>query len=123
MQTYAELSDAVACDSTVAVMVCANEDCTDVEFIALKPRADEAALANLKERWPGRGLRSIGVLGLKGTAPLCVFKVPLDPDKINELARAFIAYINSLLFPAFTERMTIAELHRMAALPDNRLPN
>jgi hypothetical protein len=122
-ETYAGRSETVILEAHVAVMVLANEDCTDVELVSLKPRYDESAFEELRGRWGGRGLRSIGVLGMKGTAPLFAFKVPVGPDKVNALASAFIVWVDRLLFETFTEQMTVAELHRLTTLPDNRLPN
>jgi hypothetical protein len=122
-ETYAGRSETVILEAHVAVMVLANEDCTDVQLVSLKPRYDEGAFEALKGRWAGRGLRSIGVLGMKGTTPMTALKVPIDPDKIRALASAFIVYVDRLLFETFTDQMTVAELQRVATLPDNRLPN
>ncbi len=76
--TYTEKSTQLALDASVAVQVLMGTAPGDCEFIPLKPKAaDEAMLADLKARWPGRGLRSVGVIGLCGTAPRCAFKEPL----------------------------------------------
>lgn len=126
MQPVNERFVQLGLDSSIAVMVFMGAP-DDVEFLPLKPRvADESMLAELKDRWPGRGLRSIGVIGLVGTAPKCELSEPLTPNQINGLAAAFITYLQVLLSASFAEQQgtaEIAELERLFQLPDTRLPN
>ena len=59
MQTYSEKSTQLAVDASVAVLALLGTAPGDVEFIPIKPiLADENIHAELKARWPGRGLRS-----------------------------------------------------------------
>lgn len=124
--TYSEKSTQLAMDASVAVLVLMGTESTDVEFLPLKPRrADEARLAELRDRWPGRGLRSVGVIGLCGTTPICALKEPLDSIQVSSLAGAFLTYLHVLLHDSFAaqiEAAEIAELERLFQLPDTR-PN
>lgn len=121
--TYSERSTQLALDSSVAVSVLIGAP-GDVEFLPLKPRAaDETMLAELKARWPGRGLRSVGVIGLIGTSPQYALKEALDPEQVTALTAAFLTYIHSLFLNSFVAQMEaaeIAELERLYALPDTR---
>ena len=121
--TYSEKSTQLALDATVAVLVLMGRP-DDVEFIPLKPRmADEYMLADLKARWPGRGLRSVGVIGLVGTSPTCALKEPLEPEQVNALAGAFLTYLNVLFADSFAEQLPgaeIQELQRLWLIPDTR---
>lgn len=123
MQTYSEKSTKLALDSSVAVLVLMGTP-DDVEFIPLKPRAaDEKTLADLKARWPGRGLRSVGVIGLCGTSPRYELKEPLEPEQVTALAGAFLAYLHALFADSFAEQregVEIQELQRMWSMPDTR---
>jgi hypothetical protein len=133
--TYLEKSHQLASESSVAVLVLMGAP-DDVEFVPLKPRAaDENMLADLKARWPGRGLRSIGMVGLVGVTPRAVLKEPLEPQQVDAMATAFLTYLHVLLSPRrievqthtddATERMRQAEidfLNKVFSLPDTR-PN
>jgi hypothetical protein len=57
-------------------------------------------LADLKSRWPGRGLRSIGIVGLVGLTARAAFKEPLEPKTVDALATAFLVYVAALTTPA-----------------------
>jgi hypothetical protein len=131
MQTYSEKSTQLALDASVAVLVLMGAH-DDVEFIPLKPRMiDENMSAELKARWPGRGLRSVGMLGLCGTSPRCALKEPLEPEQVSALMGAFLAYCHALFcgrfntqqdrFAAQMETADIAELERLYLLPDTRM--
>lgn len=124
MRPYIERSARLTLDSSVAVMVLMGSP-DDVEFLPLKPSmADEGTIAELKARWPGRGLRSVGIIGLVGTTPRCALKEPLDSEQVTGLADAFLAYLHSLYcdgFRAQTEAAEIAELERLYSLPDTRI--
>jgi hypothetical protein len=95
--TYSEKSAQLTLDSSVAVMVLMGAP-NDVEFLPLKPRvADEKMLSELRGRWPGRGLRSIGIVGLVGVTPRAALKESLEPMQVDALAAAFLTYVNTLL--------------------------
>jgi hypothetical protein len=118
--TYSEQSTQLALDASVAVLVLTNAQCDDMEFLPLKPRQmTESEKAELVTRWPGRGLRSVGVIGLVGTAPRCALKEPLEPEQVSALAGAFLAYIHVLFCDSLAEQqegVEIAELERLYAL-------
>jgi hypothetical protein len=121
--TYSERSAQLAVDSSISALVLMGAP-DDVEFIQLRPkRADANKLAELKARWPGRGLRAVGVIGLVGTAPRYVLKEPLATEEVSALADAFLAYLHALFcdgFAAQEESAEVAELERWYALQDTR---
>ena len=115
--TYTEKSQQLALDASIAALALLGTTPGDCEFIPLKPRAaDKTMLADIAARWPGRGLRSVGIIGLCGTGPQCVLKEPLDSHEVALLTYDFLAYVNAV----GAEAAEIAELERMYALPDPR---
>lgn len=103
--TYQERSTQLTADSSVAVQVLMGAP-DDVEFVPLKPRAANAEMwAELKDRWPGRGLRSIGLIGLVGTTPQCALREPLEPEQLSALANAFLTYLHVLLADSFATQI------------------
>lgn len=123
--TYTERSQNLANESSVAVLVLMGAP-DDVEFVPLRPRpADENTLAQLKARWPGRGLRSVGVIGLCGVSPRYVLKETLETEQVYTLTGAFLEYLHVLYadrFAAQQEAAEFAELECLYTLPDTR-PN
>ena len=123
--TYSEKSTQLASDASIAVLALLGTAPGDVEFIPLKPRmADENMLAELKARWPGRGLRSVGVIGLCGMSPRCAFNEPLEPEQVSALSGAFLAYVHALFYGHFAtqqELAEVAEIERLYSLPDMRM--
>jgi hypothetical protein len=126
MQSYYERSNQLAADAQVSVLVLGNPETADAEFLPLAPRTfSDAEAQALRARWPGRGLRVLGVLGLCGASPRCVFKEPLDPRVVDALASAFLTYLHVLFGESLAEQREaaeIAELERLFSLPDTR-PN
>jgi len=123
--TYTERANQLALDSSVAVLVLMGAP-EDVEFIPLRPRtADANMLAELKARWPGRNLRSVGVLGVVGGAAQCALKEPFEPETVSRLADAFAVYVHTLLFSGFAEQQQAGDFVQFAtrlwSLPDPRL--
>jgi hypothetical protein len=122
--TYAERSTQLALDASVAVLILLNPECDDVEFVPLKPKGmTESECAALRARWAGRGLRSVGVLGLVGASPRCALKEPLEPEQVSALAGAFLAYIHTLFCDSFAEQLSATEtqeLGRLWSLEDPR---
>ncbi|WP_109486987.1 hypothetical protein [Occallatibacter savannae] len=117
---YREKSTQLALDSSVAVYVLANADCTDVELLQLKPRTMSAHEAEaLRDRWHGRGLDSVGVMGLVGTSPRCALKEPLGPERESLLMSAFLEYLHGLFCDSYAEEKQDS-LHRWHSLPDMR---
>jgi hypothetical protein len=124
---YEAESVRIAAESSIAMMAFANDDLTDCEFVALKPRMmtpdQEAAF---RDAWAGRGLSVLGVVGLVGATPRCAFKRPLGPAQVDALAAGFLAYIHALIASAFpTERAKgddewSAFASRLFELPDSR---
>ena len=95
--SYSEQSTELALNASIAVMVLMGAP-DDVEFLPLRPRtADENMLAELKARWPGRGLRVIGILGLCGATSRAAFKEPLQDVQVYALADAFAVYVATLI--------------------------
>lgn len=118
--TYDERAAQVAQDSTVAVLALLGTEPGDSEFIPLRPRfADQSTLAELAIRWPGRGLRPVGVIGLCGTSPRVAFREPLSSDEVAALSNAFLVYLNTLLSSSFQEQLKVAEIQKLQ--PDRRL--
>ena len=122
--TYSEKSTQLALDASVAVLVLTNAQCDDMEFLPLKPRQmTESDAAELLTRWPGRGLRSVGLIGLVGMSPRCALKEPLEPEQVSALAGAFLAYLHVLFCDSFAEQqegVEIAEMRRLWSLEDPR---
>ena len=115
--TYSEKSTRLASDASVAVLVMMGSAPDDVEFLPLKPRtADEKTLADLRARWPGRGLRSVGIIGLVGTSPQTALKEPLEPEQTSALAFAFLTYIRALFADSFEEQREGAEIQALKNL-------
>jgi hypothetical protein len=132
MQAYSERLAELVLSSSIAVQAVLGSSPGDAEFIPLLPRpADDRMWAELKARWPGRGLRSVGVIGLVGNTPQLELKEPLEDEQVRALAEAFIAYLDVFLQGSFAahreavESAEIAELERMWTLvdprPDSRL--
>ena len=123
--TYSERSTQLALDSSVAVYILMGTAPGDAEFVPLLPRpATQRMWEEMRARWPGRGLRPIGVIGLVGTTPKVVLREPLEPEQVDALAGAFLAYLDVLFrdsFAAHSEVAEIAELERLFLLPDTRL--
>jgi hypothetical protein len=123
--TYTEKSTQLALDASVAVLALSNPDCTELELLPLKPRQmSETERAQLAARWPGRNLRSIGVIGLVGTTPKYALKDALEPERVSALTDAFLAYLHALYcdsFAAQQETAEIRELGRLWSLPDTRM--
>jgi len=122
--TYSEKSTQLALDSSVAVQVLMGTTPGDCEFIPIKPRtADARMLADIAARWPGRGLRSVGIIGLIGAVPTCELKEPLEPEQVTALAGAFLTYLHGLFSDSFAEQIEgveIAEMRRLWSLEDPR---
>ena len=123
--TYSEKSQQLACEASVAVLALSNPECTDVEFLPLRPRQMSVSdRVELAARWSGRNLRSIGVIGLVGTSPRIALREPLETEQVNALADAFLAYLHVLFADSFAEQLEgveMAELERMWSLRDPRM--
>jgi hypothetical protein len=121
---YVEKSAQLGAEASVAALILSSPECNDVEFLMLKPKRTAACeLAELKARWPGRDLRSVGTIGLVGTSPRWALKEPLTFEQISALADAFLAYLHVLFcdgFAAQEESAETAELDRLYALQDTR---
>jgi hypothetical protein len=120
IKPFNELAADVAADAQIAVYVLLSQENDDVEFIAIKPRA-QAFISGAE--FTARQLRPVAVIGLNGLKPLCAFKEPLDPQLISKIGQAFCEYTRVLLGDRFVEhvaREEERELGRMFALPDPR---
>jgi len=123
--TYFEKSQQLVLDADVAMMVLANEHWTDCEFMPLKPRLmSESHTAELRNSWPGRGLKAAGTIGLVGAVPRLELKVPIELRALSALAAGFLEYLRVLLsekFSAQMEALEVQELCRLWRLDDPRL--
>jgi hypothetical protein len=104
----------------------------DMEFVPVRPQpATDAMREELRSRWPGRGLRGVGYIGLVDGAPKLALNEPLDGVQVEALAAAFAGYIATLVKSAMTsdgfaveiERAEVSELQRMYSMPDYRCVN
>ena len=128
--TYSEKSIQIACDASIAVLALSNPEGTDLEFLPLKPHPmSQSYAAGLRARWPGRNLRTIGVIGLVGASARVELKEPFaHPEQISALAEAFLAYVTVLLGDNFAEPIggiddSVIWCERLYALPDPRHPH
>ena len=124
MLAYSERATQLALDASVAVQALMGT-ADDIEFIPLKPSpANAAMLAGIAARWPGRGLRSVGVIGLCGVIPCFALKEPLVSEQVSALSDAFLAYLHALYrdrLATHLEQAEIQELQRMWSLSDTRM--
>ncbi len=101
---YSEKSTQLALDSSVAVLVLGNEDCTDIEMWPLKPKQMSLSERDyLQKCWHGRGLKSLGVMGLVGASPRFALKDQLEPEHISALADAFLEHVYAVFCDGFAE--------------------
>jgi hypothetical protein len=95
--TFTEKSNQLIDEAAIAVQILLGSD-GSAEFVPVKPRAaNEQMWEELKARWPGSGLRSIGFVGLVGGMPRVALKEELTTQQIDALASGFIAYCTVLL--------------------------
>jgi hypothetical protein len=130
MTTYEHRRDDLVINSSICVGVLLGDmPGGDMEFVPIRPQpATDAMREDLRSRWPGRGLRGVGYIGLVGGAPKLVLQEPLDAVQVEALAVAFAVYIATLVKSAMTsdgfaveiERAEVSELERMFAMPDTR---
>jgi hypothetical protein len=109
MLTYEERSIDLAVASSIAVLVCASEDFSDIEMLPIKP----AGLADgekeyMRKVWPGRGLRTIGVMGLVGASPRLTLREPIDTDCITALSNAFLEHVHATLCDGLSREFRFA---------------
>ncbi len=126
--TYQEQSEQLVSEASIAAFVLMGANPQDVEFVPLKPRmADRQMLEDLKARWPGRGLHTVGVMGLCGASPRCAFKTEaqITPQQMDALAAAWGVYCCMTIvqgFAAQRESAEIAELYRIYNYADPAAP-
>ncbi len=111
----------LALDAQLAVHVLSNSDASEIELLDLKPRtASDSEIQSLKARWPGRGLRSIGVIGRMADGCVAMaLKGPIDHIQLAALLLAFTQHCEAAE-PRADESVTWCE--RLYSLPDTR-PN
>ena len=103
--TYGEKSAQLALDSSIAVLVLGNEDCTDIEMLPLRPHSmRESEKEYLRSCWRGRGLKSLGIMGLVGSSPRFALKEPLEPEHVSALADAFLNHVHAVFCDGFAEQ-------------------
>ena len=79
----------VAMQADVAVAILANADTTDIELLPVMPHGPGEDLDALAQRWAGRGLAFIGVMGTVDGVPQTALDVPLDATRMRALSEAF----------------------------------
>jgi hypothetical protein len=97
--SYSERATQIVNDSSISVFVLLNHDATSTEFWPLCPAAQSEVTG--PQEFTARRLRSVGVVGLAGTQPMCAFKEPLDTRVVEAIGDAFVAYIRALLGESF----------------------
>jgi hypothetical protein len=133
MTTYEERRDTLAVNSSILVQVMLGGARGDAEFSLVYPRPANAVAMEeeLRARWPGRGLRAVGFIGLVNMQPQLVLKEPLGDVQVQALAVAAGVYFGTLIKAAMTsgsftaeiERAEVSELERLYAMPDFRYIN
>lgn len=94
---YIQEANELVNSASVAVQILLGDDGKDVEFVPMRPQmAGEEWWAEIRNRWHGRGLRSIGVLAMTEDGAQSTFKEPISLDVINRLATAFQVYCLTL---------------------------
>jgi hypothetical protein len=94
--TYEQRSIDLAVASSIAVLVFANEDFSEIEMLPLRPKQlAQSEKESLQKLW--RGLKSIGVMGLVGCVPRVALREPLDADCITALSNAFLEHVHATL--------------------------
>jgi len=98
MLPYEEKSVDLAVASSIAVLVFANEDFSDIAMLELKPhQLADGEKECLGKCWAPRSLRSIGVMGLVGASPRLALREPIDTDCITALSNAFLEHVHATL--------------------------
>lgn len=104
---YIEEATNLVANASVAVQVLLNSTGDDMEFVPAAPQPANAEYwADLRTRWHGRGLHSIGFLAMVDGQAKAVFKESVTLDVVGRLASAFQAYCESLAFSEAKEQMT-----------------
>jgi hypothetical protein len=83
----------------------------------------ETDRAKLAARWPGRGLCSIGVIGLLDGRVHMALKEPLDHIKLATLALAFTQHCGEAAIGSLEQQQSavdVAWLEALHSLEDNR---
>ncbi|WP_158785746.1 hypothetical protein [Granulicella sp. L46] len=127
MTTYEHRRDELVINSSICVGVLLGDMPGDMEFVPIRPQpATDAMREELRSRWPGRGLRGVGYIGLVDGAPQLALSEPLDGGQLEALADAFAAHIGIIVKSAMTtgsfaaeiERAEVSELERIYAYSD-----
>ena len=130
MTTYEQRRDTLAINSSILVQIMLGNAAGDTEFSLVRPRPANSAVMEeeLRARWPGRGLRAVGFVGLVDGAPQLVLKTPISAVEVEAVTVAFGDYVGALVKHAMSaehigaelERAEVAELDRLFAMPDTR---
>lgn len=93
---YIQEANELVDSASVAVQILLGDD-EDVEFVPMRPQmAGEEWWADIRTRWHGRGLRSIGVLAMTEDGAKAAFKMPVSLDLATRLASEFQIYCLTL---------------------------
>jgi hypothetical protein len=96
--TYEEKAADLGASASIAVMILASEDCSDVDLMPLKPRMMPPNECEFRRQaWRGRDLKTLGIAGLVGAVPRFELKEPLDLARVSRLADAFLDHIHGIL--------------------------
>jgi hypothetical protein len=108
-------------DAQFAVYVMSNPDASEIEFLELNPRmASVSEMESLAARWPGRGLRGIGVIGLVNGRVHMALTEPCDNIKLAALLGAFSQY-RDVVNCADDSVASVAWCERLYAWQDPRM--
>jgi hypothetical protein len=111
----------LALDAEFAVYVIASPDASEIEFLSLKPRtATESEIQSLAARWPGRDLRSSGVIGrLADGRVQMALKMAFGNIELAALLCAFMDYCETAEPHRIGDSVDFCE--RLYALQDPRM--
>ncbi|MFP5210840.1 MAG: hypothetical protein ACLGRW_16290 [Acidobacteriota bacterium] len=111
----------LAAEAEVAAYIMASPDAQEIEILPLKPcMASDADCQSLADRWSGRGLQGVGVIGRLADGGIgMALRVPFDHLQIAALLRAFTFHCEAFASePQFDDSVTWCE--RLHALTDSR---
>lgn len=111
----------LALEAERAVYVMASRNAQEIEFLNLKPMASPAERLSLAARWPGRGLRGVGVLGrLADGRTATALTVAFDHIQLAGLLLAFTRYCEALNASGPQCDDSVEWLRDLWSLPDTR---
>jgi hypothetical protein len=111
---YTLKSRQLAADSNVAMQILMGS-IDDIVCVPVNPPASEQWLADLRAQWPGRNLRSVGLIGIVNGTPRIVLAEPITPAESDAVVSAWLAAIHGHFCDGL-RAAEIGELERIARL-------